>query len=134
MTTELWMLLGSLGTFFVLIMAQAMWSISHYGFVRLVGPRDDFPSPPPKMVGRFQRALRNYIESLIIFIPLVLTAHVVGISDSTTVLGAQLFFYSRIFHAVFYVAGTPWIRSIAFLGGVTGMVMIAISIISRGNI
>ena len=39
-------------------------------------------------------------------------------------LGAQLFFYSRIAHAVIYLAGWPWIRPLAWAIGLVGTLMI----------
>ena len=64
------------------------------------------------------------------FAPLVLVAAVAGISTPLTVLGAQLFFYSRVVHGVLYVAGVPWIRPLAWAVGMAGCVMIFIELVT----
>ena len=50
------------------------------------------------------------------------------ISESTA-LGATLFFWSRVAHAIVYTVGIPWLRTVAFFGGFVGQVMIFIAII-----
>lgn len=129
MTTELWMLVASLGILFGITSAQSATNIKLYGVTRLVGPRDDIPSPPPGMSGRLQRALLNLLEALAIFTPVVLIAHAAGISNSLTVAGSILFFGSRVIHALVYVAGIPWARTFAFMGGFagTGMIIFALA-------
>jgi uncharacterized MAPEG superfamily protein len=49
------------------------------------------------------------------FAPLALIAALVHVSNSWTVLAAQLFFYSRVAHAVVYIAG--WRRSSGLCSG-----------------
>ena len=44
-----------------------------------------------------------------------------------TALGAQLFFWCRLAHAVVYIAGIPYLRTLAWLVSVVGMVMIAVA-------
>lgn len=128
MSIELWMLVSTIGLFFGLTVFQSIWNIYHYGLYQIVGPRDELAGPTHFLTGRFQRAIHNLIEGLVVFIPLVLTAHVLGISNIATIIGAQLFFYSRLIHAIVYIAGIPWIRTLAYAGGVAGMVMIVIGI------
>jgi uncharacterized MAPEG superfamily protein len=65
------------------------------------------------------------IENLLLFAPIVLVAHATGVSNETTVLGAQLFFGARLAHAVIYMAGLPWIRPAAFAVALAGTLMIA---------
>ncbi len=41
-----------------------------------------------------------------------------------TVLGAQLFFYARLVHALLYLSGVPWIRPLAWGVGIVGTVLV----------
>jgi uncharacterized MAPEG superfamily protein len=41
-----------------------------------------------------------------------------------TVWGAQLFFYSRVAHAVIYLAGWPMVRPLAWTVGIIGTIMV----------
>lgn len=123
MTVELTMLLYSVALTFLLIAIPAVMQIMNNGGAAQAGNRDNLPEPTV-MVKRAQRLAANMKENLLMFGALVLLANAAGISTDSTVLGAQLFFYCRIAHAIIYLAGWPWIRPLFWLGGVVGMVMI----------
>jgi len=93
-----------------------------------VGNREDITGDLPGMAGRAARAHRNMIENLAPFAVLVLVAHVAGKANELTALGAMIFFYARVAFALLYLAGIPWLRSLAFAAGVVGMVIIAIQL------
>jgi uncharacterized MAPEG superfamily protein len=40
-------------------------------------------------------------------------------------LGATIFFWARLAHAVIYLAGVPWVRTLAWTVSAIGLVMIA---------
>jgi len=54
----------------------------------------------------------------------VLVAHAAGVSNATTVLGAQLFFYARVAYAIVYIVGISWLRALIWTAGVVGILMI----------
>jgi uncharacterized MAPEG superfamily protein len=60
----------------------------------------------------------------VLFAILVLIAKAVGVGNSMTLLGAQLFFWGRVAHAVLYIAGIPWARTGAWAVSVVGLVLI----------
>ena len=123
MSVELTMLAYSAALLLVLVLIQASAGIRSVGVVPLSNSRDDLPPA----VGFHARALRcvdNHREGLTVFTPLVLIAALVHVSNGTTVLGAQLFFYSRVAHAVMYLAGVPMIRPLAWAVGLVGTIMI----------
>ena len=80
-------------------------------------------------VGRAKRAHMNMLENLVPFAALVLAAHGLGKLGALTMLGAQLFFWSRLAHAIVYIAGIAYVRTLAFFVGYIGMALIFISII-----
>jgi uncharacterized MAPEG superfamily protein len=41
-------------------------------------------------------------------------------------MGAMIFFWARVAYAIIYVAGIPWLRTVAWLVSVVGMIMIAL--------
>lgn len=124
MTADISALLATLLLAFVLTLAPGLYNILRLGGVRMAGNRDNLP-PLEGWGARSQRALSNLYESLPIFIALVLIAHIMERSNEATALGAQLFLWGRIGHAVLYIAGVPWLRSLAYILAVVGMVMIA---------
>ena len=80
--------------------------------------------------GRAQRAHLNMLESLILFAVLVLVAQSAGVHNAATLLGAQLFFWGRVVHAVVYIVGIPWLRTAAWGVSVVGLIMIFLQLIS----
>ena len=64
--------------------------------------------------GRAARAHRNMLENLVLFAILVLVARAVNVGNGMTLLGAQLFFWGRVAHAILYIAGIPWLRTAAW--------------------
>lgn len=94
----------------------------------MAGPRDDLP-PPKKYQARMLRVVDNHREGLTMFAPLVLIAAVAQISNQWTVLGAQLFFYSRLAHAVLYIAGVPLVRPLAWTVGLIGTFMVLLAVL-----
>jgi uncharacterized MAPEG superfamily protein len=89
----------------------------------LIGNREGLPELTG-LAGRAQRAHRNLLESLVLFAILVLAAQVASRTNSITALGAAIFFWARIAHAVLYLAGIPWLRTAAWLVSIVGLFLI----------
>ena len=113
MSVELLMLLYSALLFLVIILAQAGLGISQNGLMAQAGSRDNLPEPTV-LRQRLQRLSANMQENLVMFAVVVLVASVAGVSNDATALGASVFFFARVAHAVVYAAGWPVIRP-AFL-------------------
>lgn len=124
MTTELTMLFYSTILAFVLVLIPATMAIIENGAMTQAGPRDDLPEPSV-FRKRANRLVANMYENLLLFAIVVLIAFAAGVSNETTVLGAKIFFYARVVHAVIYLAGWPMVRPLAWAAGVVGMVMVA---------
>ena len=124
MTIELTMLLYSAGLLMLVLLIQATAGILANGLLAQAGSRDDLPE---KQVfhARVTRLRDNSIENLLMFAPVVLVANLAGVSNDMTVLGAQLFFYERVVHAVIYLAAVPLIRPVPFAVAWVGIIMIA---------
>lgn len=124
LSTELWMLLLTTLLFFVIIMIQALLGIGQNGLQAQAGSRDNLPAPNV-LRERLQRLTANLQENLIIFAIVVIAAEVSGATNDTTALGASVFFYSRIAHALVYGFGLPWIRPVFWFTAICGVVAIA---------
>jgi uncharacterized MAPEG superfamily protein len=123
MNTELMMLVYVVALWIVQLLVAISGGMTQFSPAALAGNRD-VPCDGKGWVGRAQRAYRNLAESLLPFAALVLVAHAAGVSNATTVMGAQLFFYSRVAYAVVYIAGIPWLRTGVWTAGFVGMLMI----------
>ena len=129
MTTDLWMLVLSAVLCLVLplpyLMARGM---TPGGVAWGLGNREeDFRFPA--WAGRAERAHRNLVENLAPFAILVLVAQVTGRANATTALGATLFFWGRLLHAVIYLAGIPYLRTAVFFVSIVGDVLILLQLL-----
>ena len=123
MTLELMYLVWSAALTFVLVLIAVSGATLQVGLPTLAGNRENLPDME-SWAGRAQRAHRNMLESLVLFAILVLVAKAAGVSNAMTVLGAQLFFWGRVAHAVLYIAGIPWARTAAWGVSIIGLILI----------
>ena len=129
MTPELAYLLAAAVLTFVLLLISVSGATLQVGLPTLAGNRE----PTPEIsgwAGRAQRAHYNMLESLVLFAILVLTARAAGVSNSTTLLGAQLFFWGRVAHAIFYIAGIAWLRTAAWGVSVLGLILLFVALVT----
>lgn len=129
MTTDMTMLIASAVLTVLLTLPYSTGHMLTRGLYVMAGNREDFPAATG-WIGRAHRAHLNMVENIVPFAALVLAAAVAGKADGWTALGSQVFFYSRVAHAVVYIAGVPWLRTFAWLGGVAGMVMVLYGIVT----
>jgi uncharacterized MAPEG superfamily protein len=122
MNVELTMLVFSVGLLLVILLTQGTIGVLANGAAAQAGARDGLPQPSD-LHARVTRLRANMIENLLLFAPIVLVAQAIDISNAMTVLGAQLFFYARVAHAIIYMAGWPWIRPLAFAIALVGILM-----------
>ena len=128
MTTDLTMLVWSAVLAFLQWVPYMLGRTSGWGLPVLVGNRDNTPPDAP-WVARAVRAQANMLENLPVFAVLVLVAHIVVPGNATVVLGTELFFWARLAYAAIYIAGIPWLRTLAWLVSVVGMVLILVQIV-----
>ncbi len=128
MTPDLRILVWVIALTFIQVVIAALAAQSQVGLPALAGNRDGVRQLDG-FAGRATRAHRNTLESLPLFIALVLIAQIAGKADATTLLGAQLFFWGRVAHWLIYLAGIPWLRTLAWAVSVIGMVMIFIRLV-----
>ena len=79
---------------------------------------------PAALAGRADRAYRNLLESLPVFVIAVLIVESTGTHDFWTALGAQIFFWARVAFVPAYLSGLPWVRTLIWNTSMVGLVMI----------
>jgi uncharacterized MAPEG superfamily protein len=131
MSIELTMLALSVALLFVLVVIQAAAGTQAQGAMNMANARDNL-GPPSVWQARTKRCVDNHREGLIMFAPLALIAAHQDISTMMTVWGAQLFFYSRVAHAVIYLTGLPYIRPLFWSVGIIGTVMMFLALFGIG--
>lgn len=89
----------------------------------LAGNRDTMP-PLTGWALRATRAHVNMLESLVVFAIFVLVADATNNLNSTTALGANLFFWGRVAYAIVYLLGVPWLRTLVWGVSTAGLLVI----------
>lgn len=79
----------------------------------LDNPKPTNPPQSPWAV-RMMAAHSNAVENLVLFAPLALTAHVLGLHTSLTAGACATYFWARLAHYVAYTLGIPVVRTLAF--------------------
>ena len=128
MTPELMYLVWSVAFTLVLAVIAVLGAWQEIGLPRLAGNREGL-GEMPGWAGRAARAHRNMLENLVLFAILVLVARAANISNAMTLLGAQLFFWGRVAHAILYIAGIAWVRTAAWTVSVLGLLLIFLQLL-----
>jgi uncharacterized MAPEG superfamily protein len=128
MTPELVYLVWAVALTVIQLVIAVSGAQLQVGLPALAGNREDLPEITG-WAGRAQRAHRNMLESLVLFAILVLAAKAANISNSMTLLGAQLFFWGRVVYAVIYLAGIPWARTAVWTVSVLGLLLIFLQLV-----
>jgi uncharacterized MAPEG superfamily protein len=128
MSTELFMLSMAGGFILLLTLLQGTRNILVLGPVTAAGNQHDI-APWAGWNDRLNRAIKNQIEGIVIFAPILLAVEFANFTNETTALGAQIFVFARVVHAIVYTIGIPWFRTTAWAAGVAGIVLVASPII-----
>ena len=94
------------------------------GLLNAVGYPES-PKPQSPWADRLMKAHANAVENLVVFAPLVLLAHVTGVTNSAVATAAAVYFWARLVHAAAYTFAVPWVRTIAFALGFFAQAVIA---------
>ncbi len=127
LSMELTMLMWASILYVVQVMIGALAADIQNGLAWGLGNRENIPAVAG-WGGRAQRAYVNMSESLLPFACLILIAHSLDRTGELSALGAQIFLVSRLAHALLYLAGIKVLRSLAYFGGIVGMVLIIVQL------
>ena len=124
MTPEFIMLAFTL----ILALVQILWAAaartSELGLKWNAGSRDGETPPPGRMAGRLMRAQANLFETLPLFAAAVIMAHVLGEQGQLTFVGTHLYFFGRLVYLPLYAFGVAYVRSLAWVVSLAGLVMV----------
>ena len=111
-------------TFFMLLVASAFcakaWTPP--GMEIAFGNREGLPTPLG-VAGRADRAARNMIEGMILFLAAVLAAQMAG-KGAQAATGATVFFWARLVYWPVYMAGIIYLRTVVWFVSIIGIAMI----------
>lgn len=129
MTTELyWLVLTVLLTSLIFAPYIVNRMIEHGVWPAVWNPQPD-TRPKAQWAERMMRAHANAVENLVIFAPLVLALHAVGISTAATATAAAVYFYARLAHVLLYTFAVPLLRTVAFIVGFICQLTLALTLL-----
>ena len=79
-----------------------------------------------------QRAQANLFETLPLFIAAVLIAHVAGREGALTLWGCWMYLIARIVYVPLYAFGIPVVRTLVWMVGTVGLVLVLIAVLGGG--
>jgi len=83
---------------------------------------DPTPRPVPLWGKRADRTYINAVESFAPFAALVIAVHLAGKANAMTAFWAMAFFWLRLAHAVVYLLGIPYLRTLIFTLGYVAVI------------
>ena len=86
------------------------------------GNREGMP-PALGIAGRAERAAKNQMEAMVLFLALVLAAQVAG-KGAQAAYGATIFFWARLVYWPVYLAGIIYLRTLVWFVSLFGLFLI----------
>jgi uncharacterized MAPEG superfamily protein len=127
-STELQLLLWSLPLYALYLGAQSLIFRWRYGVLYAQTARDE-AEPEGALLGRAERALRNFLETWPAFIVLALVAHLAVPGDPLVFWGALVWYAARIVYLPLYLFGIVYIRSLVWSASATGLFLMFIGVL-----
>ena len=103
-----------------LLFRTQAWSPS--GVMIAFGNREGVVAPLG-VGGRADRAAKNQIEAMAMFLAVVLAASIAGKAPQAA-FGATIFFWARLVYWPVYLAGIPVLRTLIWLVSIIGLILI----------
>ncbi len=128
MTSELMSLTWVVALSAVMWMPYILNTIAVRGLMNAVGYPEN-PAPLAAWAQRMKAAHYNAVENLVVFAALVLIANAAGISNATTVLACEIYFWARLVHLLAYTFAVPFLRTLAFAGGWICQIMLLLQLL-----
>jgi len=123
MSIELIAVVGNAIILFLLVFTQQLYNDFAKGPRWALSNRSD--QEFDEHAKRMARTIANHIENTAIFVPLALAVLIAEVATEWTGIGAGMFLGARLVYAILYVVGVPWIRSLVWMVGVIGYLIVA---------
>jgi len=102
------------------------WTLA--GTLLAFGNRDNLPEASA-FAGRAERTARNTVENFVLFAAIALIAQAAAPQSPRILLGAQVFFWSRLLFIPVYYAGIKYLRTVVWLASIAGLGMMVYALL-----
>ena len=120
MTINTLTLAAAILTWFMIMIASTLRTGGNMQLA--TGNRHALPPPTP-VAERADRAAKNMLENLVLFVALVVA--VGARNPGRAELGAEVFLIARVVYWPIYLAGIPVVRTFVWTAGLVGLVLLA---------
>lgn len=124
LSTVVW----TVGILFILISVQATAGILNNGLKWGFGARDS-AKDNTVFQARTKRTLANHIEGMLLFVPLAIVAHLMGLDGDMIVKGGWLYIIGRALYPLTYWTGLPYVRTLVWMVSLIGTLMVFFQIL-----
>jgi uncharacterized MAPEG superfamily protein len=124
MTTELNVLAWGCVLALLHILFAAQVKTRQYGTKWNMGARDEELPPPRPIVGRMARAQANFYETFPLYAAAAIIVSVAHINNRATAIGALVWLVARIVYLPLNALGIPYVRTLAWIASLVGIVMV----------
>lgn len=120
---------------YTIILTSVLWipyvlnRIAVRGLLPAMGYSTSETPPHAPWAERAMHAHTNAVENMVLFAPLVLAVHVLGISTPATRAAVVVYFFARLGHYLTYVAKVPVARTLIFAIGFAAMLVLPVAIL-----
>jgi uncharacterized MAPEG superfamily protein len=120
---------------FTAILTASLWlpyvlcQVMTNGPLRPPNYTDPTPRPLPLWGKRADRTYINAVETFAPFAALVIVVQLAGKADAMTAMWATAFFWLRLAHAVVFLLGIPYLRTLIFTLGYVAVVGIFVELV-----
>ncbi len=130
MTTELYWLVLSILLTSILWIPYILNRLSEQGIFNALWDPNGETTTKVLWAKRLMSAHVNAVENLVVFAPLVIIAHVLGVSTELTEIATIVYFFSRLSHAILFTLRTPILRIISFFGGFFAQMVMLVTLLT----
>ncbi|MGE0233244.1 MAG: MAPEG family protein [Flavobacteriaceae bacterium] len=115
----------------LMIVVAGVWKYTAWtpsGLKKMMSNRDEVVAISPANA-RAERAARNMLENIVVFIALAAAAGLSGRAAGMAETGATIFFWARLIYWPVYVAGIVYARTALWAVSIVGLAMIALALL-----
>lgn len=109
------------------IVLAAQLANAQRGLIYAASARDEIKPPLTGIAGRAERAMRNYLETFVFFVAVVLLASSTAAHTPLTAWGSVAYLFGRTVYLPLYLLGVPLIRSLFWNIATFGIVAIGVA-------
>jgi uncharacterized MAPEG superfamily protein len=119
----------SLAVYGLYLGAQSLIFRWHFGIEFAASARDAAPKDEGDLLGRAERALKNFQETWLSFVILALVAHLADPGDVVVFWGAVIYLVARVVYLPLYLWGVFMIRSLVWNVATIGLAIMFFGIL-----